>query len=68
VSRYRNDGRGTVGVGTEWRITRRASVAIGASYSSTFSKYRVTEIRSGAIGTISPFAPLGVGSQLTFRW
>ena len=58
----------SVGVGSEWRLWRNISFALGFSYAQTFTKYEVTEVRSGATGTISPFAPLGVGSQLIVRW
>ena len=57
-----------VAAGSEWRLFGPASFALTLSYAQTFSDYTVTEVGSGARGTISPFSPLGLGAQLVFRW
>lgn len=53
-------------VGSEWRIIRNLAGGISLSAAQTMSKYKVTDTVSGARGTISPFAPLGVSAHLAY--
>jgi opacity protein-like surface antigen len=58
----------TAGAGGEWRIIERLVLRMALSFAQTTTRYRVTDVESGAVGRISPHASLGLGTQLALRW
>ena len=58
----------SAGAGSEWRIVGGLTFTLAAAWSQTFTKYEVTELRTGERGTISPFAPLGLTTRIDYRW
>ncbi|MBC7791078.1 MAG: hypothetical protein H7Z74_14120 [Anaerolineae bacterium] len=53
---------------SEWRVLERVEAGFGVTYARTLSRYNVTETETGARGSITPFSPLGVTTQLSIRF
>ena len=53
---------------SDWQILERLEAGFGVAYARTVSRYKVTELETDARGTIAPLAPLGLTTQVSFRF
>jgi hypothetical protein len=58
----------SAGVGTEWRVGGHGAIGMLLSYAYTTTRYTVRERVSNTVGRISPYAPFGVSTEISFRF